>query len=95
MIKFDKYLITPMEFDYKLEEKKITKEGKNAGKERLDIIGYFPSIKTALMRIRNIEASNTLNNSVLELDEVVNVLKEIDAEFTNFLENNLDSLLAD
>lgn len=40
----NKLLITSDQFQFILQEKKIAKSGKNAGKEWLDTIGFYPTI---------------------------------------------------
>lgn len=40
----NKLLITSDEFQFILQDKKIAKSGKNAGKEWLDTIGFHPTI---------------------------------------------------
>ncbi|MCE6966085.1 DUF5405 family protein [Enterobacter sp. MW07] len=40
----EKYVITSDQFQFILQEKKIAKSGKNAGKEWLDTIGFYPTI---------------------------------------------------
>jgi hypothetical protein len=40
----DKWVITSDQYQFILQEKKIAKTGKMAGKEWLDTIGYYPKI---------------------------------------------------
>ncbi|WP_449545898.1 DUF5405 family protein [Lelliottia amnigena] len=40
----NKFVITSDLYQFILQEKKIAKSGKNAGKEWLDTIGFYPSI---------------------------------------------------
>lgn len=40
----NKFVITSDQFQFILQEKKIAKSGKNAGKEWLDAVGYYPTI---------------------------------------------------
>lgn len=40
----NKYLITSDQFQFILQEKKVAKSGKNAGKEWLDTVGFYPTI---------------------------------------------------
>ena len=57
----DKWVITSDQYQFILQEKKIAKTGKMAGKEWLDTIGYYPKINqliSALMR-------NHIENSVI------------------------------
>jgi len=39
-----KFVITSDQFQFILQEKKTAKSGKNAGKEWLDTIGFYPTI---------------------------------------------------
>lgn len=40
----DKWVITSDQYQFILQEKKVAKTGKMAGKEWLDTIGYYPKI---------------------------------------------------
>lgn len=40
----DKYVVTADQYQYILNERKIVKEGKNAGSEYQQTIGYYPKI---------------------------------------------------
>lgn len=40
----NKFVITSDQFQFILQEKKIAKSGKNAGKEWLAVIGFYPTI---------------------------------------------------
>lgn len=40
----DKFVITSDQFQFILQEKKIAKSGKNAGKEWLSTVGYYPKL---------------------------------------------------
>lgn len=40
----DKWVVTSDQYQFILQEKKIAKTGKMAGKEWLDTIGYYPKI---------------------------------------------------
>ncbi|WP_449549543.1 DUF5405 family protein [Lelliottia nimipressuralis] len=40
----NRFVITSDQYQFILQEKKVTKSGKNAGKEWLDTIGFYPSI---------------------------------------------------
>ncbi|ATG01750.1 DUF5405 family protein [Lelliottia sp. SL45] len=40
----NKFVITSDQFQFILQEKKIAKSGKSAGKEWLDIVGFYPTI---------------------------------------------------
>lgn len=43
-----KYLLTADQFQYIVREKKLIKEGKNAGTETLALVGYYPKISQAI-----------------------------------------------
>lgn len=40
----NRFVITSDQFQFILQEKKIAKSGKNAGKEWFDIVGFYPTI---------------------------------------------------
>lgn len=40
----DRFVVTSDQFQFILQEKKIAKSGKNAGKEWLGAVGYYPTI---------------------------------------------------
>ncbi|NTZ47978.1 hypothetical protein FCM30_19780 [Lelliottia aquatilis] len=40
----NKFVITSDQYQFILQEKKIAKSGKNAGREWLDIVGFYPTI---------------------------------------------------
>lgn len=44
----NKYLLTADQFQYIVREKKLIKEGKNAGTETLALVGYYPKISQAI-----------------------------------------------
>lgn len=44
----DKYVLTADQFQFIVQEKKIVKEGKNAGGEYLSLVGYFPKLSQAI-----------------------------------------------
>lgn len=39
-----RYVVTSDRFQFILQEKKIAETGKNAGKEWLDVVGYYPKL---------------------------------------------------
>ncbi|HCT4276538.1 DUF5405 family protein [Citrobacter freundii] len=40
----DRFVVTSDQFQFILQEKKTAKSGKNAGKEWLGVVGYYPTI---------------------------------------------------
>lgn len=40
----NKFVITSDQYQFILQEKKVAKSGKNAGREWLDIVGFYPTI---------------------------------------------------
>lgn len=40
----DRFVVTSDRFQFILQEKKTAKSGRNAGKEWLDIVGFYPTI---------------------------------------------------
>lgn len=39
----ERYVVTSDRFQFILQEKKTAETGKNAGKEWLDVVGYYPN----------------------------------------------------
>lgn len=40
----ERYVVTSDRFQFILQEKKTAEKGKNAGKEWLDVVGYYPKL---------------------------------------------------
>lgn len=50
-----KYVLTADQFQYIVREKKVVKEGKNAGSETLALVGYFPKISQAIAALIHLD----------------------------------------
>lgn len=92
MIKIGEYYIEPLEFDYRLFTKRISQgKGKNgkgsAGNEYNDVIGYFPTIPSALKRIRKIEVDKQLSDIMVDLDEAIKIIQKTTTEFENTIKD--------
>lgn len=63
----NKFVITSDQFQFILQEKKTAARGKNAGKEWLDIVGYYPTIQQLVSGLvhHNILTGNATSFEVL------------------------------
>lgn len=50
-----KYVLTADQFQYIVREKKVVKEGKNAGSEALALVGYYPKISQAISALIHLD----------------------------------------
>lgn len=102
MINFDNYIIEPLEFDYRLSEKRIVKNppvkkgAKNrVGEETIALVGFFPTIQSALRRMREMEIKKALGKDV-DIKEAINIIQKITDEFEmaikdyKIFENSID-----
>ena len=94
MIQVGDYFIEPLEFDYRLFTKKISQgKGKNgrgqAGNEYNNVIGYFPTIPSALKRIRKFETDKILLDTTITLDEAISIIEDFDRKFEETIKNAL------
>lgn len=64
----NKFVITSDQFQFILQEKKIAKSGKNAGKEWLDAVGFYPTISKLVsgLALHNILTGEAHHFSELE-----------------------------
>jgi hypothetical protein len=64
----NKYVITSDQFQFILQEKKVAKSGKNAGKEWLDTVGFYPTINKLIsgLVVHNIFTGDARQFSDLE-----------------------------
>lgn len=51
----NKYVLTADQFQYIVREKKVVKEGKNAGSETLALVGYFQKISQAISALIHLD----------------------------------------
>ena len=102
MINFDNYIIEPLEFDYRLSEKRIIKEPprnkkltNRVGEETIALIGFFPTIQSALRRMREMEIKKALGEDV-DLQKAIDIIQKISDEFEvaikdyKIFENSID-----
>ena len=102
MINFDNYIIEPLEFDYRLSEKRIIKESprnkkltSRVGEETIALIGFFPTIQSVLRRMREMEIKKALGKDV-DIKEAIDIIQKITDEFEvaikdyKIFENNVD-----
>lgn len=76
----DKWVVTSDQYQFILNEKKIAKSGKDAGKEWLSTIGYYPKISqlvTGLIR-HNIQSSaaESFADITAEIDRIGKACEE-------------------
>lgn len=70
----DKFVITSDQFQFILQEKKIAKSGKNAGKEWLDAIGYYPTISKL---VSGLVLHNILTGEARQFSELKKQVEQI------------------
>lgn len=70
----NKLLITSDQFQFILQEKKIAKSGKNAGKEWLDTIGFYPTISKL---VSGLVLHNVLTSEVLQFTELNKQIEQL------------------
>lgn len=73
----DKYLLTADQYQYIVKEKKIVKDGKNAGEEYLSLVGYFPKLSQAISGLINLDVQMS---EVTSLKEMQNHIETIAAQ---------------
>jgi len=67
----DKYLVTADQYNYILQEKKVAKEGKNAGSEYMQNIGYFTRISQLVTTLIHLEVRQSDITSLSEMDALI------------------------
>lgn len=65
----DKYLLTADQYQYIVKEKKVVKDGKNAGEEYLSLVGYFPKLSQAISGLINLDVQMSDVDSLKEMQE--------------------------
>lgn len=73
-IEFDRYIITGSDGDFILNEKKIVKEGKNAGKETLARLGYYSQLKHLIRRMCETDIRTSDLNTLQAIDARIDAL---------------------
>lgn len=86
MINIDnKFAINADEQQFTLCEKKIAKTGKNQGTERLETIGYYPSIASALNGYFEIKTRQFVSKNDCTVKEAVVEMQRIEKEMKNIV----------
>lgn len=70
----NKFVITSDQFQFILQEKKIAKSGKNAGKEWLDAVGYYPTISKL---VSGLILHNILTGEACQFSELEKQVEQI------------------
>ncbi|WP_312631546.1 DUF5405 family protein [Pantoea piersonii] len=68
----DKYVLTADQFQFIVQEKKIVKEGKNAGGEYLALVGYFPKLSQAIAGLIHLDVQMSDVQSLQEMAQRIN-----------------------
>jgi hypothetical protein len=69
-----RYIVTSDQFQFILQEKKIAKSGKNAGKEWLDAVGYYPTISKL---VSGLVLHNILTGEARQFSELEKQVEQI------------------
>lgn len=64
-----KYVLTADQFQYIVREKKVVKEGKNAGSETLALVGYYPKISQAIAALIHMDVQLSEVQSLQEMQQ--------------------------
>ncbi|MGM5532524.1 DUF5405 family protein [Mixta calida] len=67
----DKYVVTADQYQYILNERKIVKEGKNAGGEYQQTIGYYPKISHLVSALLHLVGRTSEVQSLEALEKYV------------------------
>lgn len=69
-----RYIVTSDQFQFILQEKKVAKSGKNAGKEWLDAVGYYPTISKL---VSGLVLHNVLTGEARQFSELEKQVEQI------------------
>lgn len=72
----DKYVLTADQFQLIVQEKKIVKEGKNAGGEYLSLVGYFPKLSQAIAGLIHLDVQMSDVKSLQEMEQHIRRVSE-------------------
>lgn len=72
----DKYVVTGSQHDLILNEKKVVKEGKNAGQEVLSRLGYFNKFEHLVRELMHKEILESEAKSLTELRDHIQKFSE-------------------
>ncbi|QGU12838.1 hypothetical protein GNG26_21885 [Leclercia sp. J807] len=70
----NKYVITSDPLQFVLQEKKIAKSGKNAGKEWLAIVGFYPTISKLVTALA---LHNILNGEARQFSDLEKQIEQL------------------
>lgn len=68
----DKYVLTADQYQYIIREKKITKEGDNAGKEWQQLVGYYPKLSQAITALIHLDVRLEDIQSLQAMEQHIN-----------------------
>ncbi|NHB94824.1 DUF5405 family protein, partial [Photorhabdus cinerea] len=71
-IRLDKYVITSDDYQFILNEIKISKEGKNISQERLQTIGYYPRLEQLIKKLILLEIRRDDIKSLQDMSDKIN-----------------------
>ncbi len=72
----DKYVLTADQFQFIVQEKKVVKEGKNAGGEYLSLVGYFPKLSQAIAGLIHLDVQMSDVQSLQEMEQHIRRVSE-------------------
>lgn len=72
----DKYVLTADQLQFIVQEKKIVKEGKNAGGEYLSLVGYFPKLSQAIAGLIHLDVQMSDVQSLQEMEQHIRRVSE-------------------
>ncbi|MDY0929081.1 DUF5405 family protein [Enterobacter sp. CFBP8995] len=68
----DNYVLTADQYQYIVQEKKIVKEGKNAGSEYLSLVGYYPKLSQAITGLIHLDVQLSDVQSLQAMEQHIN-----------------------
>lgn len=72
----EKYVLTADQFQFIVQEKKVVKEGKNAGGEYLSLDGYFPKLSQAIAGLIHLDVQMSDVQSLQEMEQHIRRVSE-------------------
>ncbi|OQP33885.1 DUF5405 family protein [Pantoea latae] len=72
----DKYVLTADQFQFIVQERKVVKEGKNAGGEYLSLVGYFPKLSQAIAGLIHLDVQMSDVQSLQEMERHIRRVSE-------------------
>lgn len=68
----EKYVLTADQYQYIVQEKKMVKEGKNAGSEYLSLVGYYPKLSQAITGLIHLDVQLSDVQSLQAMEQHIN-----------------------